>query len=201
MYRSKEIRWFSENPDPGIIKWFAGRGLTFENTPSRDDHYLPLEKVDLSVKLRGGNIEAKHRVGERTRGLLAPNAEGVFENWVKWSFKVDPEDRLSNDIIHLGKYDWVRVTKKRMGVKITSAKPPRSEILGIDAFIDSGYQIEYTEIRLKGATFFTFGLEWFGGSEIQPHPLFLKEILGDSNFGLEESMGYSQFILKHGIDR
>lgn len=60
MYKSKEIRWFKDSSNRGVLDWFAGHGQTFENTGHGTDSYLPLQKDDITVKLRKGNIEIKH---------------------------------------------------------------------------------------------------------------------------------------------
>jgi hypothetical protein len=86
MYKSKEIRWFKNAPDQSIIDWFNKQDQTFENTESRTDFYLPLDKEDITIKLREGNIEIKHRLGEPLSGRLTTSAEGLYEIWTKWSF-------------------------------------------------------------------------------------------------------------------
>jgi hypothetical protein len=195
MFKSKEIRWFTESRDPGILDWFRLRARTFEKTRSRVDYYLPLQKNDISVKLREGNIEVKHRVGDGTPTRLTDRVEGVFENWIKWSFKVDKVDRLKTDIIHFGKYEWLKMTKKRMGIKVATGNPNPGDLYDIAEFVDFGCQIEYTEVELLGSRYYSFGLEWFGEKFIELEHEFLEELLGKSILSPEQSKGYCQFIM------
>src|SRR5690606_9464808 len=117
MFKSKEIRWFSMHRHEGIVQWFGRESQTFETTNLRTDFYLPFDKKDITVKLREGNIEIKHRVSDPSKGYLTRLIAGMFEDWAKWSFNVDRADKLSQEIIQLNKNIWTKVTKTRLGVK------------------------------------------------------------------------------------
>jgi hypothetical protein len=195
MFKSKEIRWFKSTEDQQITKWFEQHGQTFNNTEARTDFYLPLDKKDVALKLREGKIEIKHRVGEVIEGQLTSSAKGVFENWIKWSFNADEADKLTKDIITTNKYNWVEITKTRIGVKVAEDSTGNLEIHPIKAFIDNGCQIEYTLLEMHGKTFFSFALEWFGNQELTLPQNFINEILGSTQFIIEDSMGYGEFII------
>ncbi len=195
MFKSREIRWFKVTEDQQITKWFEQHGETFQGTKPRTDFYLPLDKKDVSLKLREGKIEIKHRVGKLDEGQLTPTTKGIFENWIKWSFNADEADKLTKDIIHNKKYDWVEITKTRIGVKVAEDPTGILEIHPIKAFIDNGCQIEYTLLEMHGKTFYSFALEWFGNQELSLPQNFINEILGSTQFTIEDSMGYGEFII------
>ena len=158
MYKSKEIRWFKDSPDKAIMDWFASQGKTFDNTEPITDYYLPLDKEDVTAKLREGNIEIKHRIGETTNGKLTETAEGIYKNWVKWSFNADQADKLSQATVGSNPHNWTETIKTRIGVKITENTKGDLQILPIKSFIDFGCQIEYTLLQIKGKTIYTFAL-------------------------------------------
>jgi len=195
MYKSKEIRWFKDSSDKAILNWFAGHEQTFKNTSLRTDYYLPLNKEDVTVKLREGNIEIKQRIGEPVKGSVGPNAIGIFENWIKWSFNANKTDKLSQEIISHNLYNWIETVKTRIGVKITEDKSGNVQIVPIKAFVEFGCQIEYTMLMLSGKTIYTFGLEWFGEKEIQLPEKFMQEILNHTQLNLQDSMGYGVFLI------
>lgn len=195
MYKSKEIRWFKDNSDKANLDWFASQGQTFNETVPRTDYYLPLDKEDVTVKLREGNIEIKHRIGETTKGKLTKTAEGLFENWIKWSFNADKADKLSQDIVNSNPYDWTETSKTRIGVKLTEDAKGDLQIVPIKSFIDFGCQIEYTLLQIKGKTIYTFALEWFGEKELQLPGELQTEILNHTHLNYGNSMGYGKCFL------
>ncbi len=194
MYKSKEIRWFMNDIDVAIIDWFAGHGQIFEETVSRTDYYLPLDKEDISVKLREGNIDIKHRLGKPREGKLTPGCMGFFENWIKWSFNADKADKLSQEIVLQNPYNWIKTLKTRIGVKVTEDKSGNLQIVPIKTFVDFGCQIEYTLLKIQDKTVYTFALEWFGEKDLLLPEELTKEILDNSQFSVEDSMGYGEFL-------
>lgn len=194
MYKSKEIRWFKDSIDKVILDWFAAHGQTFENTESRTDYYLPLNKNDITVKLREGNIEIKHMIGNSQEETLKPNCTGLFENWIKWSFNADRADKLSQEIVSHNFHEWIETIKTRIGVKVTEDSNGRIQILPIKTFIDFGSQIEYTLLKINEKTSYTFALEWFGEKEFQIPEELIQEILGPTQLNLKDSKGYGNFL-------
>jgi len=184
----------TDSPDKAILDWFASQGQTFDNTAPRTDYYLPLAKEDVTVKLREGNIEIKHRIGETTKGKLTETAEGIFENWIKWSFNADQADKLSQAIVGGYPYNWTETIKTRIGVKVTEDTHGGLKILPIKSFIDFGCQIEYTLLQINGKTIYTFALEWFGEKELQLPNELPTEILNHTQLNSEDSMGYGDFL-------
>lgn len=195
MYKSKEIRWFKDSSDKGVLDWFAGHGQTFENVAPRTDSFLPLEKDDITVKLREGNIEIKHKIGDSLEGALTPNCTGLFENWVKWSFNADTADKHSQEIVSNNSHEWMEIIKTRIGVKITEDSSGSLQVLPIKTFVDFGCQIEYTLLQIKSKTIYTFALEWFGEKELQLPEELMQNILSHTKLNFEDSMGYGEFIL------
>lgn len=192
--KTKEIRWFTDQPANAILNWFAHHNQQFETTELRKDQYLLLDKPDINAKLREGKIEVKHRTSQPQEVRLSRGCTGFEENWIKWSFNLDKKDPLSNEILS-GKYDtWIEIRKTRLGIKITEANDGSLEIFPIKSDIDFGCQIEYTQLQITGKTYFTFALEWFGQKEINIPKDFILNILGNSSLKLEESMGYGDFL-------
>lgn len=185
-----------ENPDEAISDWFAGIGQSFENKASRTDWYLPLDKQDVTVKLREGNIEIKHRSANPEKGSLTSGAVGMFENWIKWSFNADKTDRLSQEIISNNPYQWTETIKTRTGVKVTGDATGNLLTVPIEQRVEYGCQIEYTLLKVWGGIFYTFALEWFGNKEFKLPEELIKEILGTARLRLEDSMGYGEFLNK-----
>ncbi len=201
MYKSKEIRWFHEEPKKGILNWFAEKGKAFENTDSRTDFYLPVKnEKGIGIKLREGNIEVKHRISEPKQEKLSQRAEGFFERYLKWSFDSSQEDSLSREIIKQQKYNWVEVKKERMGFKLKE-KNGEPEIVDMETYLEYGCQLEYTRISIQRNTWYSFALEWFGEKEIIVLPEFWKEILGNEKLKKENSMGYADFIVYKNVGR
>ncbi len=194
MFRSKEIRWFKDYTDPAIEDWFVRHGQTFETASPRTDFYLPTGKDDITVKLREGNIEIKQREGTPQPGTLTAATEGIYEDWVKWSFNAGKDDRLSNEITGANNYDWIETIKTRIGVKLTRDTFGKLQVLPIKTFVDSGCQIEYTHVIASGKTYYTFALEWFGEKDMEIGEALLAEILGDVILNREDSMGYGEFL-------
>lgn len=195
MFKSKEIRWFSQTENSSISKWFEENSYIFENTIPRKDFYLPLqEKEDIGIKLREGSIEIKHRTERSEKEKLLSRAEGYFEKYIKWSFTSAEEDSLYQEIVEEEKYDWVGVSKERLAFKLK--KDPDEGIVRVkaDEFIPSGCQIEYTRVKLKDEVWFTFGIEWFGDEELNFDLSLIDEILGETDLKAENSMGYAEFL-------
>lgn len=196
MFKSREIRWFTNHEDPSISRWFAGHDLNFRDSEARTDHYLPQpDKMDTGIKLREGLVEVKQRQGKPQQTSICPNARGYFEEYIKWSFKLAEEDPLSEAIIGEKKYGWTEVKKTRLGLKLT-LQGEKSELVSISEQIPFGCQIEYTRVQAMGKTWFSFGLEWFGEKSIDVSPDLILEILKDSKLHLNDSMGYAEFLTR-----
>lgn len=197
MYKSKEIRWFTEKENSFVINWFSNQGVTFSTIKPRTDFYLPLpEKEDISIKLREGNMEVKQRYGQPSLYELAQNANGYLEAWVKWSFDVVEADQLSNEIINLRKYNWVEIHKERLGLKITLEEDGSWKIHQIKEMLPSGCLLEYTKLKIKDKVVFTFAAEWFGESFIELDKHYLNQIFYRTEFNENDSLGYNAFINK-----
>jgi hypothetical protein len=192
-YRSREVRWFFTQRQPTIENWFTDHGHSFDETKPRTDFYLATQTDDLGIKLREGNIEIKQRQSKGHPLSFTPKANGMREQWTKWSFMVNSHDPLAKSIIQLNQYDWIPVEKWRLAVKINQKPDGLLEILDIAALIKGGCQIEYTRIKIQGREWFTFGLEAFGNNDINGNQP-IDAIIGGSSLPLAHSMGYPAFF-------
>ena len=100
MYKSKEIRWFFDEENEQLYGWFNDQGLDFNYIPPRIDYYhIPSLKANLGIKLREGRIEVKQRFGGPQPGQLSSCCKGFYEEWIKWSFEIEEQDREQNDVL------------------------------------------------------------------------------------------------------
>lgn len=196
MFRSKEIRWFFKEENAQISNWFKERGLFFHSTRPRTDYYYVLvNSIDVGLKLREGKIEYKHKLNEIEDELLHRNAQGNFENWVKWSFNVEKGDVVQEII--LGRNSpgsWIKVYKERVGVKVYNNKNKKSLFVNLGEHLDDGCQVEYTRIIVNGQEWHTFGLEYFGSKIVEPDTNLLDSLLGDTELGKQDAMSYPEFF-------
>lgn len=196
MYKSKEIRWFSQKQNEEILDWFGEKGLLFEDSNARTDFYMPLPaKKDIGIKLREGNVEIKQRKAQPEEVSFGKTCSGFMEDYEKWSFYTSEKDPLSRAIIDQRKYNWIAVEKFRLGFNII-AENGDLKIIDLETKPTSGCQVEYTKLQILGSIFYTFGFEWFGNEFINlPEQLFL-EIVGKSHLKIHDSMGYAEFLQK-----
>ncbi len=198
MYKSKEIRWFFEEENEQLWPWFNDQGLEFDSVQSRIDYYhIPSLRADLGIKLREGRIEVKQRFEGPQPGQLSKCCEGFYEEWIKWSFEIEEEDREQNDVLEERQKDhWLKVEKQRLGIKLGLIEKEEIEIFDMGEILEHGCQLEYTRIHLADKSWYTLGLEWFGRPWLELDPEILEGILGNSNLGAEHSKSYPQFLLE-----
>ena len=201
MYISREIRWFFNEENTTISEWFKVRGLFFHATRPRTDYYYALvNSVDVGLKLREGRIEYKHRISEIEDQRLHKNAEGNFENWVKWSFNLENGDSTQKDVLNDDNPDvWIKVYKERVGVKVYNNEQGESIYVNLSEKLDNGCQVEYTRIIVKGRQWYTFGLEYFGKKIIEPDSNFLNSLLEGTKLSKQHAMSYPKFFVAEAI--
>ncbi len=191
MYTTKEIRWFFKTKNTQIQNWFKSHESN--SSAIREDQYLQLNNEDIGIKLRDGIIEVKHRTGARSKGCLITNVWGCFEYWTKWGFEAKSSDPICAQI-KLEDYDsWVTVKKERYALQLTEING-KTKLFSISQALDHGCQIEYTKLKFKNETWYTFGLEWFGDTHMELQESFLSKILGNTRLSIQESMSYPAFI-------
>ncbi|MGA8855351.1 MAG: hypothetical protein WB492_14350 [Christiangramia sp.] len=195
MFKSKEIRWFSNTEDQGISKWFEENGYIFENSEPRTDYYLPLkDQEDLGIKLREGNIEIKQRMSRSEKEKLVKRVKGYFEHYIKWSFTSTEEDILIQEINEEEKYKWLAVRKERIGYKLKENQNGSIIRIKMDEYPDYGCQVEYTRLKIKDELWYTLALEWFGDKELQFDLSILNQMLDQNQLKAKNSMGYAEFL-------
>ncbi len=168
-YPSCEVRWFFPVAPQGLAAWFASRDMRFEGLANaeRVDYYLPLAFGEhIGIKLREGNIEAKHlvkRLGEWR--FPEVGGRGQAEHWIKWSFQLHEADGLSRQIIHEEKYDdWIAVAKERLAFDYHFPEGGAVREVPLREWAPEGCQVELTRIETGQKTYYTFGLEAFSSS-------------------------------------
>ncbi|MCB0587479.1 MAG: hypothetical protein KDD06_19450 [Phaeodactylibacter sp.] len=165
MYPSCEVRWFFPSAPEGIAGWFASKSMHFEapGNPLRTDYYLLIANGEnIGLKLREGNVEAKHlvrRAGEWS--FPEVGAKGFAEHWMKWSFHLDEADNLSRQVIQEGIPEWIAVFKERLGFTYHFTETGGVREVPIHEWVPEGCQVELTRIRMFGKEYYTFGLEAF----------------------------------------
>lgn len=201
MYPTKELRWFFKEDVVFIRKWFEqNHKMTFSKTQSRDDYYLPQPgKKDNGIKLRERNIEVKTLHG-RQKTKIGKNAGGYLEDWKKWRFELKPSDELARQIIEKNKYNWLKTTKTRMGFKMVKNRRG-VEIRDIKEELENGCQAEYTRLKIKNDTWYSFAVETFGSPKINLYGQILNEIALSLTLLLKDSMGYPEFLDKYYFNR
>ena len=201
MYISREIRWFFKEENSIISKWFKERGLFFHSTRPRTDYYYALvNSPDVGLKLREGKIEYKHRISEIEDQRLHRNAEGNFENWVKWSFNVESGDSTQRDVLNEDHSNaWIKVYKERVGVKVYNNEKGNSLYVNLSEHLNDGCQVEYTRIIVNGQQWYTFGLEYFGKKVVEPDSDFLAGLLEETELSKQDAMSYPKFFMANKI--
>lgn len=192
MIHTKEIRWFFKEANPRIHDWF--KSLMPCDPEIREDHYLRIDKDDISFKLREGKIEVKQRVGNRAKGCLSNKVWGCFEEYKKWSFSAE-NDALSAEIKRNKHEEWSAIQKQRWvaeiidleGKAVVNTSIPKPEY---------GCAIAYTKLVFLSSVWYTFALEWFGEKHITVPPELIREILGETELCPKQSIGYASFLIK-----
>lgn len=168
MYPSCEIRWFFAGPPEGLLAWFDSLGMRFDGPAGaqRVDHYLLIANGDnMGIKLREGNVEVKHRTARLGEWDFPDiDAKGMAEHWIKWSFRLDQADALSQHLIREGRPEWIAVAKERLGYTYHFQEGGPALRLPLGNWAPEGCQVELTRIGVRGKAFYTFGLEAFSDS-------------------------------------
>lgn len=197
MYPTQELRWFFKQDVVFIRKWFEqNHQMYFSKTALRNDYYLPQPgKKNMGIKLREGNIEVK-TLHSREKTKIGKISAGYLEGWTKWSFKIDTSDELVKKIVDQHKFGWLKTTKTRMGFKMIETRKG-IEVRNIKEEHENGCQVEYTRLKIKKDTWYTFAVEKFGNADPNLYEPFLKEIASFVSLPAKNSMGYPQLLNKY----
>lgn len=205
MQVSAEIRWFWSSLPAEVEQWFRKpdeTGCPPGGGGIRVDEYLcDPGQNELGIKKRGGRnlVEVKGLVARLEPGLDAGPFRGPIEIWSKWA-----TERLTLEpgkTIQVSKRRWVRrydttrttpteVTLDEREWPINGVQPAR------------GCNIELTEVTLAaGETWWTLGLESFGGLESVTHDLRLAAsfLAANATFPLESGRlaSYPLWLTQH----
>jgi hypothetical protein len=195
MVDTLEVRWFVEGPPPTeVTDWIDGLGAKAES--ARTDLYLVSDDPAMNVKLREGQVETKHRLGDRHHIQFGDQVTGVRERWVKWSFptKKQHHDLFDDDPTGL----WVPVHKER--VQRTIGAEEQEELL--DHLIEptpATAEIELTQVRSDTHRAWTICVEAKGSPDTLPGTLqqignYLFSQGAPPSLSADHSFGYARWI-------
>ena len=159
LFKSAEIRWFSNQKEPLLSFYKAvppvGKGIL---ESERTDHYLVLNSTNTGIKIR----EGKHEIKLKSDDDLI-SKWGTIEKWKKWSY--DETADIINSIDDRLLSDWIGINKKRMIKKYDLGTNKKIENI-MNERVSEGCGVEFTEISIEGnsAVYYTLGLEAFSKS-------------------------------------
>ena len=174
MKLSAELRWFWRNQCPDLFDWFVARAdhgfAAGGGAKTRADDYLAdAGQVELGIKIRGdvGSNAAKP-AGPEIKGLIdAAYAQcdirpfsGAIEFWSKWDsrvLEVPPSKR-----IRTLKTRWLRKFESATGRLVEIELDEKEDRRDRKDLPGAGCNVELTEVRIEGETWWTFGFESFG---------------------------------------
>lgn len=195
---STEIRWFGEGAVSFEIALETSERPAVER---RRDIYLAAGSDDLGVKLRGGQLEIKHRLEHRE----PPGALGVLETWKKiissgpWDVGLSLEEPLmSSGDPRL----WVAVEKARLQIPLEwrdGALQPARKGYPAEALAAA---LELTEVRVGTRTAWTIGVEAVGAGHsvseaVEAAAARAQATFPEAPLSSERSMGYPAWLRQH----
>jgi hypothetical protein len=193
--RSLEVRWILPGPlETAVAGWF---GRFPARTEAREDSYLLDPRLPgLSVKVRAGEM-LEVKVYRGSPGILdvGGRARGRIQSWQKWSFPHARSVRGSADPA-----GWRPVAKRRRisrfsladGRAVAGAPGPAGQL---------ACEVELTDVRMRGASWWTLGLEATGpadllrsGLEATAAVVFAQSIPGGAQLGPDDSRSYAEWL-------
>jgi hypothetical protein len=200
MLATMEVRWFYSGTLPtDVLAWFLQRERRPVDPPSRVDHYLPVAEGDsLGIKLREGRLELKQR--HRRLGVvrLHRRAVGIVEHWRKWSFPLAGINDGLTSVAHPAS-GWIGVYKRRRLQRFQVLEEGNLVATSSQHYPDQGCDLELTEVRAVGATWWTVAFEAFGREDSLQESLGLvaDSILSITDpplLAAEDSYGYPRWL-------
>lgn len=192
--RSLEVRWILPGPlDPAVAGWFARFPAQVKSY--QDIYLLEPDLPGLSVKVRAGRpLEVKAYLGSPGTLEVAGRASGRMESWRKWSFPCDPPGQDFGE-----PPGWRPVEKKRRVSPFPLAAVARAHGLGPGE--EAQCEVELTDIRVHGQTWWTLGLEATGPAKLLRIELeaaaavvFGQALPGGVELGMNDSASYAQWL-------
>lgn len=196
-----EARWFNTGPVPSELRdWFENMGSS--EASKWTDLYLLTEDVSLNLKLRGKNVQVKHRLGEPLHCSLGQSVTAHCEQWVKWSFACAdaPSRPWDSDPTGL----WVPVHKKRRRHRLSAdTQETLSEALPTSP--PATVEVECTEVTVGDETAWTFCIEAEGPTQTLHDTLTQagRALLSDQfpvSLPAEQSLGYVEWLQGLSLD-
>jgi hypothetical protein len=166
VWSTAEIRWFHRAMIPPEVREWVGalRGLP-AHQPLRIDYYLRLARTDsLGVKLREGRLEIKQRVRRHGIVHLHDRVDGMVQIWRKWSFPLAlATEELQSFAVPAA--SWIAVHKERHVHRYGFAGDGGILSIPLDLLSAQGCDLEVTDLRVEGQTWWSLALEAFGPEE------------------------------------
>lgn len=187
-----ELRWFFDGELPAeVAAWLASDELSPHQPLFRglEHHYLWTGEDDVSLKLRGSELERKQRTGRRA--FSHQGAEGWVESWRKESRHKEPHDDV-RPLVTI-------VYKKRRSLLFTEKN---GRIVGIDD--PAGRPpivVELASLAVPAHRAWTFCIEANEGHEHQLEGV-VAHVMASfptqaASLEANRSMGYPGWLLDH----
>lgn len=197
MLESWEIRWFcSGEPSSEAVTLFPNSDWNI--VQKRKDIYMRLPGVvDLGIKQREGRFEIKGRRMLIPHVQITPRVCGVFEQWVKWTFKGAEFEPILNMLSH----------EPSLGIVVTKQRAQRKYRLGedfkevsIEDRLDRGAFFELTKLEVLGNPWWSLGFEAFPDDSKVPEQVLAltQKLLNNTSFELllEHSHSYPSWLVQ-----
>ncbi len=173
MLSSTELRWFYPGELPEAISaWFSAEylGKALEPPEKREDIYLYIASdCDyMGIKLRQGRLEIKWRKAELGILSVTKRVEGKLEHWDKWTCEDSQAENFQPQSV-VKKSHWVTVSKVRQQRKYQVLAKNSVQAVSLDAIVDSGCNVELTQLNIGGNHWWSLALETFGESTDNLH--------------------------------
>ena len=193
-WRTTEVRWFRHGPCPDdVVRWFHG-AATVSEPESRTDEYARLGRDDLGVKRRGGGqLDLKVRSAQCDDVGLPAGLVGRVEQWVKWSFALDPAGSSSPSA-------WLPVEKTRWTRRYEVVNGQTTPIAPTH-LVPAGCAAELAVLRVGPVEAWSIGFEAFdtAGDGLEPLTAGVGALLAETPIGpivfeARHSCGYPEWL-------
>lgn len=196
MFKSSEIRWFSQDYDlfwESFVALPGKGGEVSENV--RTDYYLKSNTENTGIKIREGNHELKVKCAKDEI-----HEYGLITHWIKWSVAEQKNilNTIGGDLLD----EWIPLKKKRFKKTYEIISDTELKFVNENS-AEEGGGVEFTEVRFEtlDQSIYTVGIEAFSASDQQRENL--MRVINNLDIKLMsfkdlDSYGYPQLLKKFG---